>query len=190
LSAPIPLDDELVETRPLPKRTRADFRAIYRLGAILDELAAEATTWQVANRCASAMAEALQAHAVVIHQHDALRRELRSIGVHAPNSGDFLGSSTKVDDDHLATTVLRNRQALALRFDGALPRFVPERHRWLGTSRSLVVVPVFGADGCVAIIEVVGVGEERLQRMTDACKLVGQRLIASLARPRTQTSWS
>jgi len=178
---PRPLDDDLEDTRPIPKRTLEDYRSIHKLCTTIDELSAEATPWQVATRCAGAMAEALQAHAVVIHQHDPLRRELRSIGVHGPNAGDVLGTTTKVDDDHVVTAVLTNKKAMMLRLDGTLPRFVPDRHRLLGTTRSLAVVPVLGPDGCVGIIEIVGVGEERQQGVKDACELVAQRLVLALA---------
>ena len=168
------------DTRPIPKRTLDDFRAIHRLAAAIDELGADATPWQVATRCASAMAETLHAGAVVIHQHDALRRELRCIGVHGPNAGDLLGTTTNVDDDHVVSAVLTNQNCLLLHFDGSLPRFVPDRHRLLGTTGTLAVFPVMDADGCVGIIEIVGVAEGRRQGVADACKLVGQRLVAAL----------
>lgn len=171
------------ETRPMPKRTRDDFVSIQKLCAMLDVLEAEATPWQVATQSASAMAEALHAHAVLIHQHDASRRELRSIGVHGPNAGDLLGTTTKVDDDYVVTAVLTNKKALTLRLDGSLPRFVPERHRVLGTTRSLSVYPVMRADGCVAVIEVVGLAEERQQSVKDACELVAQRLSVAFDSP-------
>jgi hypothetical protein len=167
----------------MPKRTREDFLSIHRLGAAIDALAPESTPWQVATRCASAMADALAAHAIVIHQHDAPRGELRSIGVHGPNAGDLLGTTTNVDDDYVATAVLTNRKPLMLRLDGSLPRFVPDRHRVLGSSRSIVAFPVKRAGGCVGIIEIVGVAEERQQNIADACDLVGQRLVAAIDAP-------
>jgi hypothetical protein len=167
------------DTRPIPKRTLDDFRSLHKLAVAIEELAPDATPWQVATRCATAITEALGAHAVVIHQHDA-RGELRCIGVHGPNAGDLLGTTTKVDDDHVVTAVLTNQKFLVLRFDGALPRFVPDRHRLLGTSGSLAVFPVMAAAGCVGIIEIVGVGEDRRQAVTDAYELVAGRLATAL----------
>jgi hypothetical protein len=163
----------------MPKRTRDDFLSIYKLGAAIDSLAADATSWQVAGRCASALADVLQARAVVIHHHDVLRGQVRSIGVHGPNAGDLLGTITNVDDDYVVSAVLANKTPLMLRIDGELPRFVPDRHRLLGTTRALAAFPVVRVDACVGIIEVAGVAEQRRQSITDACALVAQRLVAA-----------
>jgi hypothetical protein len=177
------LDEDMEDTRPMPKRTREDFLSIQRLGAALDELEEAATPWQVATKCASAMADALHAHAIVIHHHDSSRRELRSIGVFGPNAGDLLGMTTSVDDDYVATAVLTNKKPLMLQLDGALPRFVPDRHRVLGSSRSLAAFPVIRAGNCMAILELVGVAEEGRQRIADACELVAQKLSLAFQAP-------
>jgi hypothetical protein len=174
-----PLPEDMADTRPMPKRTREDFLSIYRLGAAIDGLAADATPWQVAGRCARALADALQARAIVIHHHDAVAREVRSIGVHGPNAGDLLGTITSVDDDYVVTAVLANKRPLMLRLDGALPRFVGDRHRLLGTTRSLAAVPVIRAGVCVGIIEIAGVADERRHGIADACELVAQRLLTA-----------
>jgi hypothetical protein len=178
------LDDDQLDTRPMPKRARSDFASIHRLGASIDTLAIEATAWQVAGRGASAMAEALQADAVLIHQHDALRSELRCIAICGTSADDLLGSITKVNEDPLVTAVLKSRKPLVLRFDGALRGFRPERHRVLGTSGSLTIFPAFSADGCVAILEIAGVGDERQAALTDASELVARRLIAAFRKGR------
>jgi hypothetical protein len=164
----------------MPKRCCDILRSLSKICAFINGLEPEATPWQVASCCARILAEALRAHAVVIHQHDGGRREIRSIGVHGPHAGDVLGMTANVDDDIVATAVLANEKPLVLRFDGALPRFLPERHGLLGTSRSLTAFPVVGMAGCVGIIEVVGVAEEWQQGVLDACELVTGRLASAL----------
>jgi hypothetical protein len=170
----------MVDTRPMPKRSRDEVQSMHRLCQSIDELAAEATPWHVASRCVSAMAEALEARAVVIHQHDASRDEIRSIGVHGPNSGDLLGTTMKADDDFVVTAVLTNETPLTMRLDGALPRFLSDRHRLLGTSRSLVAFPVVASGRCLAIIEVLDASEGREPRVAEACELVARRLVSAL----------
>jgi hypothetical protein len=148
----------------------------------LERLDQQATPWQVAGTCAVAMATVLDAPAVVIHQHDARTGELRVIGIHAPNGGDLLGSTASIDDDFVATTVLVNEKPLMLRFEGAPPRFLGERHRRIGASRSLGAVPFMIADECMAILEVLDVAEARRPAIVAACKLVAEPLLRALER--------
>ena len=149
--APISRDEIMADTRPMPKRTREDFLAMHRLGAALDALARDATPRQVAACCASALVDALQAHAVVIHHHDAARRELHCIGVHGPNAAHLLGTTTSVEDDVVATATLTNKK------------------------------PIFHDGACIAVLELVGVEEDRQQRVADACELVAHHLAMALA---------
>jgi hypothetical protein len=163
----------------MPKRSRDELQSIFRLCERLDALAAEAKPGEVASRCASFLSEALESWAVVIHRYDALERELRIIGAHGFSAVALLGVVTKSEDDFVATTVLANESPLTMRLDGSLPSFMPERHRLLGTSRSLWAVPVFGSEGCVAVIEVTDTADDRAQSVAAACELVAQRLVAA-----------
>jgi hypothetical protein len=170
----------------MPEELRCGLTSLYKVAKSLEGIASGATSWQVAGGCASAIADALEARAVVIHHHDPVASELRSIGAHGPKSGDLLGGTMKADDDLVVTVVLTNERPLMLRIDGALPRFIAERHRLLEASRSIDVVPIVGGGGCVAVIEIIDVGEGREEHVLKACELVAQRLRAVLAGAETR----
>jgi hypothetical protein len=175
----VPRDDD-EDTRRMPKWSPEELHSVHELCKAIDTLAAQATPWQVASHCASALAEALSARAVIIHQHDAAGGEIRVIGVHGPNAGDLLGTTMKSDDDFVVTVVLTNEKPLFMRLDGTLPSFLPKRHRVLGTAHTLSGFPVLGPNGCAAILEIVDAGPGRDQRTVQACEVVGARLVAAL----------
>lgn len=177
-----PVDDPegLDDTRPMPKRTREEFMALRAISAALDSLAVDATPWQVASRCASAVAEALEAHAVVVLHHDEDAQEARIIGLHGPRADGLLGSATRIADDYLFTAVLTNETPVVLRLDGTLPRFLPERHRALGGVQSLTAFPVLRDGRCVGVVELLDVAEERRRLAMDGCGLVARRLAVAL----------
>lgn len=140
------------------------------------------TAWQAASVCASALASALRARAVVVHAHDIERRELRTIAAHGSGGADVLGSAEACDDDLVASAVLSNGKALTMRFDGELPRIAPKRLSVVGAKRSLVAVPALSWGRCIAVIEVVDADERLAQRVQDATAYVADHLASFLAR--------
>jgi hypothetical protein len=139
------------------------------------------TSWQAANVCASALAHALGARAVVIHSHDLASRELRAIGAHGPNANDLLGAAEPSDDDFVASAVICNGKPVVMRFDGELPRLAPQRLTTVGASRALVAVPALAWGRCVAMIEVVDPDDRFASRAADCAAYVAERLAAFLS---------
>jgi hypothetical protein len=139
------------------------------------------TPWQAASVCARALAEALGARAVVIHSHDLTRREIRAIGAHGGTSSDLLGASEPSDDDFIASTVICNGKALAMQFDGELPRLAPERMRTVGAKKSFVAVPALSWGRCVALIEIIDADDRLVTRAADAAAYVAERLAEFLS---------
>lgn len=140
------------------------------------------TSWQAARVCAQALATALRAKAVVVHEHDLVRRELRTIAAHGSGDMDVLGSSAASDDDLVASAVLCNGKPLTMRFDGELPRLAPERLTTIGAQRSLVAVPALSWGRCIAMIEVIDADERLVARVPDATSYVAEHLAAFLSR--------
>jgi hypothetical protein len=170
------VDSDQEETKPL---LRVCTDSLERLDACADSVGLVRTatsSWQVAAGCAVALAKTLDARNVLVHHHDASRRELRLIGLHGPNAEDLLGSVASVDNDLIATFVLSNREPMTMCFEGRPPRFAPRRFEGLGASRSVVAVPVSGVGGCVAILEIVDVAPGLEHLVHDACDLAGEEL--------------
>lgn len=137
--------------------------------------------WQAAAFCASALARTLGARAVLVHLHDRVRDELRTIAVASKKPNDLLGEVTSVDDDVVALSVVANRKPMVLRFEGKLPRMIPERLRKLGASRSLHATPVLGKDRCFALVEVVDPCGPLALRTAEATAFVAERLARVLS---------
>jgi hypothetical protein len=127
------------------------------------------------------MAKTLDARGVIIHRYDASARELRIIGVSGANTEELLGTVGDVDDDFIAMNVLASGQRMRVRVDGALPELTPRRLRALGTSRSIVALPVMRGPVCAAMIELVDVDEQCEPIIADVCELLGEQLLRVLA---------
>jgi hypothetical protein len=110
-------------------------------------------------------------------------RELRIIGVDGPKTDELLGSVSNVDEDFIGTNVLASGTKMRVRVDGALPELSPPRLRVLGTSRSIVAVPVMSGDTCVALIELVDVDERCEALVSEVCELLGEQLRRVLTQP-------
>lgn len=136
---------------------------------------------EAANVCASLLARALGARAVVVHGHDLALRELRVIGVHGERSAGLLGMSGLSDDDLVASAVICNGKPVTMRFDGELPRLAPHRLEVLGAPRILVAVPAMAWGRCVAIIEIIDADERFAGRVADSASYVAERLAAYLS---------
>jgi hypothetical protein len=145
------------------------------------ELEHAASSWQAASICAGALVKALGARAVVVHSHDLVRRELRTIGVHGDRVGDLLGGSDLSDDDLVASAVICNEKPVTMRFDGELPRLAPRRLEILGAPHTLVAVPAMAWGRCVGMIEVVDPDERVAARVADSASYVAERLAAYLS---------
>jgi hypothetical protein len=122
------------------------------------------------------LAKTLDARAVVIHRYDARVRELRIIGIEGPNSDGLLGSVANADDDFVAMNVLASEQTMTVRIDGELPELAPRRLRALGTSRSIVALPIMRGTACIAVIELVDVEERSVPIIADVCELLSEQL--------------
>lgn len=176
-AAPAPVVAPVEPARPssLLDPTDVLFDSIY-------DLQFAETAWQAASLCASALASALRARAVVVHVHDLERRELRTIAAHGIGGSDVLGSAEASDDDLVASAVLSNGKALTMRFDGELPRIAPKRLSVVGAKRSLVAVPALSWGRCIAMIEVVDADERLALQVQDAANYVAGHLATFLAR--------
>lgn len=138
--------------------------------------------WQAAAFCASALGRTLGASAVLVHLHDRTRGELRTVAVDSKKPNDLLGEVSSVDDDIVALSVVANRKPMVLRFDGKLPRMIPDRLRKLGATRSLYAAPVIGRDRCLALVEVVDATGPLALRTAEALAYVAERLARVLAK--------
>ena len=139
------------------------------------------SSWQAASVCAEALARALGARSVLVHAHDLVGRELRTIGAHGDHAVEILGSSGSSDDDLVASAVICNEKAVTMRFDGELPRLAPRRLELLGAPRTLVAVPAMAWGRCVAMIEVIDADDRYASRVNDAAGYVAERLAAYLS---------
>jgi hypothetical protein len=139
------------------------------------------TAWQAAGVCATALAKALGAKAVVIHTHDLETRQLKAVGTQGEGSFDVLGASEQADDDFVASTVICNGKPLTMRFDGELPKLAPRRLALMGAARTLVAVPAIAWGRCVAVIEVVDADERFADRTADSAAYVAERLAEFLS---------
>jgi len=139
------------------------------------------TAVEAADVCASALAKALRARAVVVHAHDLVKRELRAIGVHGASFTELFGSAARSEDDLVASAVVCNEAPVTMRWDGELPRLAPRRFGIVGAPRTVVAVPAMAWGRCVAIIEVIDADERVAQRVADSTAYVAERLAEFLS---------
>lgn len=176
-----PEEPDVDDTKPL---LRVPIELLERVQSLLErmgEIESASTSWQVANRCAVAIRRTLDVKGVIIHRHDPGKGEVRIIGVDGPNLVQLLDDVASIDADFVASTVLSNGGTMTVRVDGELPRFLPERLRALGPSRSIIAVPVMSAARCVAIVELVDVDEECEPIVTNVCGMVRAQLVRGLS---------
>jgi hypothetical protein len=139
------------------------------------------TAVEAADVCASALAKALRARAVVIHAHDLGRRELRAIGAHGVSPSEILFTTEPSEDDLVASAVICNGTPVTMRFDGELPRLAPKRLGMVGAPRTLVAVPALSWGRCIAVIEVIDADERVAARVADSAAYVAERLAEFLS---------
>lgn len=111
--------------------------------------------------CSSALTLGLGARAVVIHAHDARRKEIRIVAATGPGSESLTGMAALVEDDVVAATVVVTSASMTLVIDPTvgLPRRAPDRLKALGATRTVVAIPALVKKRVVAIIEVVDAKE-------------------------------
>lgn len=134
------------------------------------------TAVEAADVCASALAKALRARAVVIHTHDLVRRELRAIGAHGASPSEILFTTEPSDDDLVASAVICNQAPVTMRFDGELPKLAPKRLGVVGAPRTLVAVPALSWGRCIAIIEIIDADARVASQVADSAAYVAERL--------------
>jgi hypothetical protein len=137
--------------------------------------------WQAARLCATALGRALGARTVIVHGHDLVTRELRTIGVHGEGEFDLLGGAEGSEDDLVASAVICNEKAVTMRFDGELPRLAPKRLGMIAAPRTLVAVPVMAWGRCVALIEIIDADERLASRVAGSAAYVAERLAEFLS---------
>lgn len=190
--AAAPVDPEGALDRDAPPESRVEVRtAGPRLESTLDpmdvlfdgvyEMNFVDTAVEAADVCAAALAKALRARAVVIHAHDLVRRELRTIGVHGASYSALFGSASPSEDDLVASAVFCNEAPVTMRFDGELPRRAPGRLGVVGAPRTLVAVPAMAWGRCVAMIEVFDADDSVAHRVADSAAYVAERLAEFLS---------
>lgn len=163
-----------------PRWSRESFEALQELAARIRALDVAPNVWQLARGAVVAMTTTLRTRASILHHYDARTHYLRVIGADGPRTDGLLGRVFDAEDDFITSTVLSNGCAMRVRLDGELPRFVPSRIRDVAPARSIFASPLLGADGCVAILELVDVDERRAAYLPDACELVRDRLVRLL----------
>jgi hypothetical protein len=183
-SAPPSFDE--AETRPQPRVTREALKRIHSLLESINKIRAAKAAWEVAGGCANVIARTLDARGVIIHACDERARELRVIGVDGADAAELLGSVGHIDEDFIAMNVLASGRKMKVCVDGELPELTPKRLRALGTSRSIVAIPIMGARGCVAILEIVDVDERCESIISEVCELLGEQLVRVLAAPASK----
>jgi hypothetical protein len=174
-AVPSPPESAAVPRGSVPDPTDILFDGMY-------EIEFAETAWQAAQLCASSLARALGARSVVIHAHDLVRRELRTIAAHGAGASELLGSAEPSDDDLVGSAVICNERSVTMRFDGDLPRLAPTRFKVMGAPRTLVAVPAIAWGRCLAVIEVVDADERFAERVSDSAAYVAERLAAFLSR--------
>jgi hypothetical protein len=137
--------------------------------------------WQAARLCATALGRALGARTVIVHAHDLVTRELRTIGVHGEGEFDLLGGAEGSEDDLVASAVICNERAVTMRFDGELPRLAPKRLGMIAAPRTLVAVPAMAWGRCVALIEIIDADERLASRVAGSAAYVAERLAEFLS---------
>lgn len=110
-----------------------------------------------ASICCSALALALGAKGVIIHAHDASKREIRVVAAHGPKSDALVGKAALVEDDVVASTVIVDAAPMTLTIDPivGLPRRAPERFKAIGASEAVLAFPAFVKKRVVAILEII-----------------------------------
>jgi hypothetical protein len=133
-----------------------------------------------ASICCSALALALGAKGVVIHQHDSARKEIRVVAAHGPRCESLVGKAALVEDDVIASTVIVGSASMRLVIDPetGLPRRAPERLKAIGAMRAVVAVPAFVKKRIVAIIEVI----DAKDAVQDAVEPAAEYAASTLAR--------
>lgn len=69
---------------------------------------------------------------------------------------------------------------MTVRVDGELPRFLPERLRGFGASRSIMATPIMSFGRCVAIVELVDVEARCEKIVTNVCGMVREPIVRAL----------
>jgi hypothetical protein len=174
-AVPPPPESAAVPRGSVPDPTDILFDGMY-------EIEFAETAWQAAQLCASSLARALGARSVVIHAHDLVRRELRTIAAHGAGASELLGSAEPSDDDLVGSAVICNERSVTMRFGGELPRLAPMRLKVMGAPRMLVAVPAIAWGRCLAVIEVIDADERFEERVSDSAAYVAERLAAFLSR--------
>jgi hypothetical protein len=170
---------EAKPSRPLHIVRKRD--ALDTLREAVGELEHFATAWQAAGICAPALARAVEAAAVLVHLHDHEQQELRTNAVYPMKAPDLLGAIEKTEDDVVMLALVANGKPVTVRFDGALPRFAPERLRIVGAKHSLVAAPAMSSGACVAVVEVIDAPLPVADRVVDASRFVANQLAAFIA---------
>lgn len=187
--APVPVIETPKDLEPPPEsrvvvRPAREPSALDPMDVLFDgiyELNFLDTAVEAADVCASALAKALRARAVVIHAHDLARRELRAIGAHGVSPSEILFTTEPSDDDLVASAVICNGAPVTMRFDGELPRLAPKRLGMVGAPRTLVAVPALSWGRCVAVIEIIDADERVAARVADSAAYVAERLAEFLS---------
>jgi hypothetical protein len=139
--------------------------------------------------CASALALGLGARAVVIHAHDASKKEIRVVAAHGPKSDVLVGKAALVEDDVVASTVIVGEAPMTLTIDPdvGLPRHAPERLKAIGATESVVAVPAFVKKRVVAIIEIIDPKQSAGTAVEPAAEYAAIQLARFLERRKKKT---
>jgi hypothetical protein len=182
-------DNDIVESKPKsgsppPPPSLRD--AVPVLSVKLEQLARARTTWEAAGVCASALLRTLSARAVLVHQHDSVRGELRIIGAHGPAAQDLLGGIESVSDCVFMSAAVTNGKSVHAELDGLSARLVAHRHALLKAT-SIDVIPVVVDGRCVAVIEVVDIPPAWRPSAPRAMAFAAERFGAASGEPARRT---
>jgi hypothetical protein len=141
----------------------------------IDELPLAKSVREAAEICAAALAKALSARAVIVHQHHLVRGELRAIAVHGWRAADLVGSCERANGTSPAARAVREQAQVVTRVDEA-PSIMPPRFVIVGAKSSVLATPVVSWGRCIALIEVVDADERWVHLGPAAATYVAKRL--------------
>ena len=172
--APPPPGSRLPSMRP--NASRRDPLEVVR--EAIGELDFLETAQAASSICCSALALGLGAKAVVVHAHDAGKKEIRVVAAHGPKSDVLVGKAALVEDDVVESTVIFYGAPMTLTIDPdvGLTRRAPERLKAIGAKNSVHAAPAFVKNRVVAIIEIIDASEGAATAVEPAAEYAARTL--------------
>ena len=160
---------------PLPAWARTNAGPLETFFGALDALDT-ASPRHAVSICATALFNAFDARAVIVHQNRIASDEIRAISVHGACREDLIDSRETASADSIARVVITERAPRVLRCD----RTSPLRVDVIGAKRAVVAIPVVSHDHCIAIFEIYDPREDLAYLLVEAATGLAHRLAEAL----------